>query len=89
VSIKAGEVHLEMPTGQLVLTGAGAQRASTAPYEFTWGQKHARGELAATPALQRERRMLNATVSLIPATAREALDHSADVLRNAISSLSG
>jgi hypothetical protein len=65
-------LHLEMPTGQLVLTGAGAQRASTALYEFTWGQKHARGELAPTPTLQRERRMLNATVSLTPATAREA-----------------
>jgi choline dehydrogenase-like flavoprotein len=58
--------HLEMPSGELVLTGD--RPASVAMYRFAWGVTKARGELAVSPALQRERRMLNATVSLIPAT---------------------
>jgi choline dehydrogenase-like flavoprotein len=62
--------HLEMPSGQLVLTGA--RHASTAMYDFVWGKTKARGELAPTASLQRRQRMLNATVSLIPATAGAA-----------------
>jgi choline dehydrogenase-like flavoprotein len=62
--------HLEMPTGQLVLTGE--RHASTAIYDFVWGKTKARGELAPTASLQRRQRMLNATVSLIPATAGAA-----------------
>ena len=62
--------HLEMPSGQLVLTGARA--ASTVMYDFEWGKTKARGELALSAAMQRERQVLNATVSLMPAVPGEA-----------------
>lgn len=62
--------HFEMPSGQLVLTGDHA--ASTAMYEFVWGKTKARGEIATSAAMQRRQRMLNATVSLIPAVPGEA-----------------
>jgi choline dehydrogenase-like flavoprotein len=62
--------HLEMPSGTLVLTGT--RPASTTMYGFEWGKTKARAEIAASAAAQRERRMLNATVSLIPATPGES-----------------
>src|SRR5215212_6042720 len=58
--------HLEMPSGMLALTGT--RPPSAVMYDFQWGMTKARGELAVSPALQRERQMLNATVSLEPAT---------------------
>ena len=61
--------HLEMPSGRLVLTGA--RTASTAMYALDFGRTKARGELALSAAAQRERHILNATVSLEPATPNE------------------
>jgi choline dehydrogenase-like flavoprotein len=58
--------HLEMPSGTLVTTRPVTSRM----YHWEWGTK-ARGELAASPAVQRERRMLNATVSLTPGAVTE------------------
>ena len=63
--------HLEMPSGQLVLTG-GPRAASTAMYAFEFGRTTARGELALSAAAQRGRRVLNATVSLVPGVPGEA-----------------
>lgn len=56
--------HLEMPSGTLATFGARAP--STAMYAFEWGRTKARGELALAPGVQRERRILNSTVSLDP-----------------------
>jgi len=56
--------HLEMPSGNLVTLGA--HPPSTAMYAFEFGRTKARGELALAPAVQREQRILNATVSLEP-----------------------
>ncbi|HKH91378.1 MAG TPA: GMC family oxidoreductase, partial [Gemmatimonadaceae bacterium] len=61
--------HLEMPSGQLALTGERAP--STVMYAFEFGRTKARGELALSAAKQREQRMLNATVSLQPTTTAE------------------
>jgi len=58
--------HLEMPSGQLLLTAERPQPMSM--YSFEFGKTRARGELALAPAMQREHRLLNATVSLTPAT---------------------
>ena len=57
--------HLEMPSGELVFTGK--QVPSTTIFEFVWGQTKAAGELALSDAMQREGRILNATVSARPA----------------------
>ena len=58
--------HLEMPSGQLLLT---AERPpSMSMYSFEFGKTKARGELALAPTMQRAHRLLNATVSLTPAT---------------------
>ncbi|MFL5619784.1 MAG: FAD-dependent oxidoreductase [Gemmatimonadaceae bacterium] len=56
--------HLEMPSG--VFVGVGARAPDTAMYAFEWGRTKARGELALHEAVQRERRVLNATVSFNP-----------------------
>ena len=56
--------HIEMPGGHLVL--AAVPRAGMKMYEWTYGVTKARGELALHAAVQRERRMLNGTVSLEP-----------------------
>jgi choline dehydrogenase-like flavoprotein len=56
--------HLEMPTGQLVLTGAAVP--STAMYAIEFGKTKARGELALSAEMQRRHEILNATVSLTP-----------------------
>jgi choline dehydrogenase-like flavoprotein len=61
--------HLEMPSGQLALTNA--RPASTAMYDFDFGVTKARGELALSAAMQRQRHVLNATVSLSPTTPGE------------------
>ena len=53
--------HLEMPSGELVFTGA--RVPSTKIFEFVWGRTKTSGELALSDAMQREGRMLNATVS--------------------------
>lgn len=58
--------HLEMPSGQLALTGP--RPASAAIYALDFGRTKARGELALSPAMQRAHRVLNATVSLAPST---------------------
>jgi len=57
--------HLEMPSGNLVLTRTPAP--ATRMYAFEFGRTKARGEMALSPEVQRERRILNATVSLEPA----------------------
>ena len=62
--------HLEMPSGELVFTGQ--QVPSWKIFEFVWGQTKASGELALSAAMQREKRMLNATVSPRPAIPGEA-----------------
>jgi choline dehydrogenase-like flavoprotein len=56
--------HLEMPSG--VFVELGDRTANAAMYAYEWGRTKARGELALAPAVQRERRVLNATVSLYP-----------------------
>jgi choline dehydrogenase-like flavoprotein len=56
--------HLEMPSG--VFVGLGDRAANAAMYAFEWGLTKARGELALHEAVQRQRRVLNATVSLYP-----------------------
>ena len=56
--------HLEMPSG--VLATSGARPPGTAMYAFEFGRTKARGELALAAGVQRERRLLNATVSLTP-----------------------
>lgn len=62
--------HLEMPSGNLVTLGA--TPPSAAMYAFDFGRTRARGELALAPMVQRERRVLNATVSLEPGAVGEA-----------------
>lgn len=57
--------HLEIPSGRLALAPAAAPRGM-AMYEWTQGVTRARAELALAPAVQRARRVLNATVSLEP-----------------------
>jgi choline dehydrogenase-like flavoprotein len=57
--------HLEMPSGNLATLGD--RSANAKMYAFEFGHTKARGELALTPEIQRERRILNATVSLEPA----------------------
>jgi choline dehydrogenase-like flavoprotein len=56
--------HLEMPSG--VFVELGDRAVNTAMYAFEWGLTKARGELALDEAVQRQRRVLNATVSLYP-----------------------
>ena len=56
--------HLEMPSG--VFVELGDRAANAAMYAFEWGLTKARGELALDEAVQRQRRVLNATVSLYP-----------------------
>src|SRR6185503_14377540 len=56
--------HLEMPSGQLELTGPRVPAMTM--YAFEWGRTKARGELAVSAEQQREHAMLNATVSLSP-----------------------
>jgi choline dehydrogenase-like flavoprotein len=56
--------HLEMPSGNLVTLGN--RSANAKMYAFEFGRTKARGEIALSPAVQRERRILNATVSLEP-----------------------
>ena len=58
--------HLEMPSGQLLLTAP--RVPSMSMYAFEFGKTKARGELALAPAMQRSHRLLNATVSLTAAT---------------------
>ncbi|HTI04539.1 MAG TPA: GMC family oxidoreductase [Gemmatimonadales bacterium] len=57
--------HLEIPSGRVALAPAAARRGM-AMYEWTQGVTKARAELALAPAVQRARRILNATVSLEP-----------------------
>lgn len=61
--------HLEIPGGHLML--AGQHPASTTMYGLQFGQTKARGELALSAAVQRDRRILNGTVSLAPGAAGE------------------
>ncbi len=56
--------HIEMPTGHLAL--APSRAANTKMYALEFGRTKARGELALSAAVQREQRILNATVSLEP-----------------------
>jgi len=56
--------HLEMPSG--VFVELGDRAANARMYAFEWGRTKARGELALNEAVQRQRRVLNATVSLNP-----------------------
>lgn len=62
--------HLEMPSGNLVTLGA--PPPSTRLYEFVFGRTKARAEIALAAPMQREQRILNATVSLEPAPLAEA-----------------
>lgn len=61
--------HLEMPSGALVTLGDPAP--STTMYAYPPGPTRARGELAVSAEVQREHRMLNATVSLAPGSLEE------------------
>jgi len=54
--------HIEIPTGNLAL--APSHAAHTKMYALEFGRTKARGELALSAAVQREQRILNATVSL-------------------------
>ncbi len=56
--------HLEMPSGILVATTERPPNADM--YQMQFGRTKARGELALSAAAQRERRVLNATVSVEP-----------------------
>ena len=56
--------HIEIPGGHLALALSGP--VNTKLYAFEFGQTKARGELALSAAVQRERRILNGTVSLEP-----------------------
>ena len=56
--------HLEMQSGQLVLTGPRA--VDTTMYTLDYPSKRPRGELALSPEMQRKHRILNSTVSLSP-----------------------
>lgn len=57
--------HLEMPSGQMLLTAR--RPPSMSMYSFEFGKTKARGELALSAASQRAGALLNATVSLTPA----------------------
>ncbi|HEV2670629.1 MAG TPA: GMC family oxidoreductase [Gemmatimonadales bacterium] len=57
--------HLEIPSGRLALAPTAAP-AGMKMYEWIPHVTKARGELALAPAVQREQRVLNATVSLDP-----------------------
>jgi choline dehydrogenase-like flavoprotein len=59
--------HLEMPGGNLMLGAPHAARMKM--YRMQFGSTKGRGELALTEAVQRERRILNGTVSLAPGAA--------------------
>lgn len=52
--------HVEMPVGELVL----AHPDPVSLYRLDWGFTRARGELALTAAVQRERKLLNGSVEL-------------------------
>src|SRR5439155_1019095 len=54
--------HIEIPSGHLAL--APSHAANTKMYALEFGRTKARGELALSAAVQREQRILNATVSL-------------------------
>lgn len=56
--------HIEMPGGHLVLAASNA--VNTKLYALEFGQTKARGELALSAAVQRERHILNGTVALEP-----------------------
>src|SRR6266702_3617595 len=56
--------HIEIPSGRLAL--APSHAANTKMYALEFGRTKARGELALSAAVQREQRILNATVSLEP-----------------------
>ena len=56
--------HIEIPSGRLAL--APSHAANTKMYALEFGRTRARGELALSAAVQREQRILNATVSLEP-----------------------
>src|SRR5712691_4259426 len=56
--------HIEIPSGHLAL--APSHAANTKMYALEFGRTKARGELALSAAVQREQRILNATVSLEP-----------------------
>jgi choline dehydrogenase-like flavoprotein len=56
--------HLEMPSG--IFVGTAERPPNAGMYLMQFGQTKARGELALSAAAQRERRILNATVSLQP-----------------------
>ena len=58
--------HLEMPSGQLLVTAR--RPPSMSMYSFEFGKTKARGELALSAASQRAAGLLNATVSMTPAT---------------------
>jgi choline dehydrogenase-like flavoprotein len=58
--------HLEMPSGQLALTGD--RMPDMKMYMFEFGRTKGRGEIAVSADMQRANRMLNATVSLTPGT---------------------
>ena len=58
--------HLEMPTGQLVLTSERVPDMNM--YMLDFGKTKARGEIALSAEMQRVHGMLNASVSLTPAT---------------------
>ena len=61
--------HIEMPGGHLAL--APSRAMNTKMYAMEFGQTKARGELALSAAVQRERRILNGTVSLEPSAPDE------------------
>lgn len=61
--------HLEMPSGSLVTLGGAPPR--TQMYSFVFGRTKARGEIALSAGVQKEQRILNATVSLEPAPLTE------------------
>ena len=61
--------HLEMPSGNLATLGSAPP--STRMYAFVFGRTKARGELALSAAVQRQQRVLNATVALEPAPLAE------------------
>ena len=61
--------HLEMPSGNFVTLGT--PPASTQMYALDFGRTKARGELALAAGVQREQRILNATVSLEPGAVSE------------------
>jgi choline dehydrogenase-like flavoprotein len=62
--------HLEMPSGNLVTLGR--TPPATHMYDFVFGRTKTRGEIALSPEVQREQRILNATVSLEPAPLGQA-----------------